>query len=125
MTIESKKEKKQSSDEFVERTLDQKSPALTVVFQTWATPIVGVVMLVAGLFGGYYGRQLISPDTTVAAVEEIDPVISSYSPPVAPTSSEDLAALQQEFMATVVDKTRHFRGEPDAPITIIEFSDFL
>jgi hypothetical protein len=125
MTIESKKEKKHSSDEFVEPTQGQKSPALTVVFQTWSTPIVGIVMLVAGLFGGYYGRQIISPNTSLPAGEEIDPVISSYSPPTAPTSSEDLAAIQQEFMVAVVEKTRHFRGEPDAPVTIIEFSDFL
>ncbi len=125
MTIESKKEKKLSSDEFVESNQGQKSPALTVVFQTWSTPIVGIVMLVAGFFGGYYGRQLISPDKTVTSIEEIDPVISSYSPPTSPTSSEDRDAMQQEFMAAVVEKTRHFRGDPDAPITIIEFSDFL
>lgn len=125
MTTEPKPENEQLPDEFNDLAEDQKSPALTVVFQTWATPIVGIIMLVAGLFVGYYGRQLISPNTTVTAVEEIDPVISSYSPPTASTSSEDLAALQQEFMAAVVEKTRHFRGEPDAPITIIEFSDFL
>ena len=125
MAFESKNEKKPSSGEFVEPVLDQKSPALKVVFQTRATPIVGVVMLVAGLIGGYYGRQLISPDTTVTAVEATDQVISDYTPPAAPASNEALAGIQQELMVAVVEKTRHFRGEPDAPITIIEFSDFL
>ncbi len=125
MTADPKPENKQLPDEFIDPAEGQKSPALTVVFQTWSTPIIGIVMLVAGIFGGYYGRQIISPNTSLPAGEDIDPVISSYSPPTAPTSSEDLAAIQQEFMVAVVEKTRHFRGESDAPVTIIEFSDFL
>jgi protein-disulfide isomerase len=33
-------------------------------------------------------------------------------------------AQQQELMTAVVERTRHFHGDPNAPVTIIEFSDF-
>lgn len=125
MTSESENKKNPLSDKIEEQILDQKSPALTIIFQTWATPIAGVVMLVAGFLGGYYGRELVSQDTTSALVEEIDPVVSGNSPAPALVSGDDQATMQQEFMASVVEETRHFRGDPDAPITIIEFSDFL
>jgi len=125
MTPESESKKNPLSGKSGEAILEQKNPALTIIFQTWATPIVGIVMLVTGLIGGYYGRDLVLPDTTAAPVKEIDPVISGNSPAAVPTKDEDQAAIQQDVMAALVEETRHFRGDPDAPITIIEFSDFL
>ncbi|NJN66702.1 MAG: thioredoxin domain-containing protein [Chloroflexaceae bacterium] len=40
--------------------------------------------------------------------------------------TEDPAALgsPEELMAMLTERTRHFQGDPNAPITIIEFSDF-
>ena len=94
----------------------QKPPAITISIQSWATPIVGVVMLVLGLLAGYYGR----PFVLNQAQAEVS--ANSEAPVVIPTA--DNSAAQQELMETVLSKTRHFMGDPDAPITIIEFADF-
>jgi hypothetical protein len=124
MTIESKNEEIQTKDEALSPTQEPKKPALTVVIQSWATPIVGIIMLVAGLFAGFYGRPLLSPETTSVAVEGNPSTGSSSAPITVPTPDADQAAQQQELMSAVVEQTRHFRGDPDAPVTIIEFSDF-
>ena len=89
----------------------KRSPAITINIQSWATPLVGVVMLIIGLLGGYYGRPLVS-DTK-------EPITDSQSitPPQAGAGNE-------EVMAYLVSQTRHFKGDPDAPVTLIEFGDF-
>ena len=46
----------------------KKRPAITINVQSWATPIVGVVMLIVGLLGGYYGRPLVGDGGEQAAV---------------------------------------------------------
>ena len=94
----------------------QKPPAIAISIQSWATPIVGILMLVLGLLVGYYGRPLIlSQVQSEASVDSSPPV-------VIPTA--DNSAAQQNLMETVLAKTRHFMGDPNAPITIIEFADF-
>ena len=107
---------------------DEKPAALTLVIQSWATPLIGILMLVAGLFGGYYLRPVLSatpPPTPVAIVEEIPPSETEIAPTTGPISDAERAVQQAELMTAVVERTRHFRGDPNAPITIIEFSDFL
>ena len=94
----------------------QKQPAVTITIQSWATPIVGVVMLVLGLLVGYYGRPLILGQVQSEAS------VNSSPPVVIPTA--DNSAAQQKLMKTVLAKTRHFKGDPNAPVTIIEFADF-
>ena len=91
----------------------QKPPAITISIQSWTTPIVGVVMLVLGLLVGYYGRPLMLNQTQS---------VNSAAPVVLPAA--DNSATQEKVMETVLAKTRHFKGDPDAPITIIEFADF-
>jgi hypothetical protein len=42
-------------------------------------------------------------------------------------ATPDPTAVQvqrQAMMARLIDETNHFKGDPDAPVTIIEFSDF-
>jgi protein-disulfide isomerase len=92
----------------------QKQPAVTITIQSWATPIIGVAMLVLGLLVGFYGRPFIPAGTQSDA--------SSAPPIVIPTA--DNSAAQQQLMETALAKTRHFKGDPDAPVTIIEFADF-
>ena len=94
----------------------QKPPAITISIQSWTTPIVGVVMLVLGLLVGYYGRPFMLNQAQPEAS------VDSAAPVVIPTA--DNSAAQQELMETVLAKTRHFIGDPNAPVTIIEFADF-
>jgi hypothetical protein len=87
--------------------------ALTITVQSWATPVVGLVMLVIGLLGGYFGRPFLAPASSAA---------SGSTQTVA--SAQSSSASQAELMQSVIEQTRHFKGVPDAPVTIIEFSDF-
>jgi hypothetical protein len=90
-----------------------RSPSFVINVYSWATPIVGVLMLVIGLLAGYFGRPLITlkaePTVPAAAVQSANP-------------TEE--AQRQEMMAFLVGQVKHFKGAPDAPVTIIEFSDY-
>jgi len=86
-------------------------PALTIHIHTWATPIVGLLMLVIGLTAGYFGRPLVSTALTKATST--------------PTAVEESTEPQNpEVQGLVVEQTKHFIGDANAPVTIIEFSDF-
>jgi hypothetical protein len=124
MTIETENEEIQPQDEDLSTMQELKIPAITVVIQSWTTPIAAILMLVAGLFAGYYGRPFLSPEMRSVAVEGNTSTGSSSAPITIPTPDSDRTAQQQELMSAVVEQTRHFRGDPDAPVTIIEFSDF-
>ena len=94
----------------------QKAPAITISIQSWATPIVGILMLALGLLVGYYVRPFMPNQA------QLDGSVNSEAPAVIPTA--DNSAAQQKLMETFVAQTRHFRGSPTAPVTIIEFADF-
>jgi hypothetical protein len=97
-------------------------PAFTIVVQSWATPILSIIMLMIGLLGGYFGRPVIE-STQSTPTSEANPSTGSGTI-IVPTPDVDPSAQQQELMEMLVSETRHFRGDPNAPITIIEFSDF-
>ncbi len=89
-----------------------------------------MLALVVGLLIGYFGRPLVnqSTDTTgnVAAVTSPDSS-SLTDQPTLPTPTVDpteLAKSQQELMDYLVSNTTHFKGDPNATVTIIEFSDY-
>ena len=102
----------------------EKPAALTIVIQSWATPIVGILMLIVGLFGGYYLYPLFSPDQLPRTVTESPPSELDDVHLPTPTTDPNRASQQQELMNAVVERTRHFLGDPNAPVTIIEFSDY-
>ncbi len=100
----------------------KESPALTIIFQSWATPIIGILMLVLGLLGGYFGRPLITEEgKPTPIVEEASELEEN---PDISISEGEREAQKAILMDTLVGEIRHFQGEADAPVTIIEFSDF-
>lgn len=118
-------------DESIE--LESRPTALTINIQSWATPIVGIVMLVIGLVAGFYGRPLVD-NKPEASASEASSVASAPTPttgeasspagPPQPPNDEQLAARQQALMNTVLAQVRHFHGLENAPVTLVEFSDF-
>lgn len=91
-------------------------PALTVVIQSWWTPALSVVMLVVGLLAGYFGRPLIVKSTPTA-----EPVAAITTPTVDATQA---AGRAKQVMDSIISATTHFQGDPNAPVTLIEFSDY-
>ncbi len=103
------------------------SPALTIVVQSWATPIAALVMLLVGLLAGYFVRPLIDKppaQPTAIAAAPTSSAGATQAPSPAQDGSPQEAASRQELQAAVVAATKHFTGNPDAPVTMIEFSDF-
>jgi hypothetical protein len=100
-------------------------PALVINVQTWATPIIAIVMLVIGLVGGY----LLYPEVS-ARIGDAAPVAAAPSTNPATGAQSSTAgnqpdqASREEMMDFLISQTRHFKGNPDAEVTIIEFSDF-
>ncbi len=109
-----------------EEVVKPTSPALTINVQSWTTPIVGLVMLVIGLLGGYYLRPLTLAQASTTTTNA--PIVVVTQPAVIPTadppSGTAQSAVQQNLMDSLIPKVRHFIGDPNAPVTIIEFADF-
>jgi protein-disulfide isomerase len=109
----------------------EEKPALTVVIQSWWTPALAVIALVVGLLAGYFGRPLLTKDSqptgVVAAVNAPVPTVSASQATV-PTSTVNptIAAIssREQFMAYLISQTTHFQGDPNATVTLIEFSDY-
>jgi hypothetical protein len=100
--------------EETKEVITESRPALIINIQSWTTPIVGVVMLLLGLLGGYYGRTLIAGGGEQAIVPQT----------IAPAQQQSAGVGNEELMAYLLSQTRHFKGDPDAPVTLIEFGDF-
>jgi protein-disulfide isomerase len=115
------KEMDEELDEPIEEQEEAPRPALVITVQTWATPIVAIVMLVIGLVGGYLlypeVSSRIAKPTPVAAV----PTTGAQS---STAGNQPDQASREEMMEFLISQTRHFKGNPDAEVTIIEFSDF-
>jgi hypothetical protein len=75
-----------------------------------SAPVVGMVMLIVGLLVGYFGRP------------GLDRWISP-PPPTAP-APQPLPQSKEELLPYLINGTRHFQGNPAAPVTLIEFGDF-
>jgi hypothetical protein len=105
--------------------------ALTVIIQSWWTPALAVIMLVVGLLAGYFGRPLIQKDTAAEEVAAATTPVATTAPGVqitVPTATINptLASItsQEQLMTYLVSNTTHFKGDPTAKVTIIEFSDY-
>ncbi len=107
---------------------EAKSPALTINIASWATPIVGLVMLVVGLAGGFFLRPVVLPSdaATPASAEDVSSASTGaqQTSQQTPQAQQPSAADRQALMDALVPQVRHFKGDAGAPITVIEFSDF-
>jgi hypothetical protein len=90
-----------------------KKASLVINVYSWATPLVGLIMLIAGLLLGYIGRPLLErePEATPIAAVPTQATVGN-------------SASSEELMTFLTSQARHFKGNPDAPVTLIEFSDF-
>lgn len=104
------------------------NPALVINIQTWATPIIGIVMLLAGLLLGYFGRPLISTNpssTGVVSGKNAEPTVVAANPSSTQVASNEGSPVSTPtLMEFLIGQTNHFKGNPDAPVTVIEFSDY-
>ncbi len=105
-----------SQDEPLEEKVKDKParPSLVINVYSWFTPVLAVLMLVIGLLAGYFGRPLLTKEA---------PAAGGVTQAI-PTADPDDDARRQEMMTFLIGQMRHFIGEEDAPVTIIEFSDF-
>ena len=100
--------------------------------KTWwlgvsATPWIGLVMLFVGVVCGFLARPLLKADPTTAASTLNQPVAATQPIPASSVGGDsgiDPNSPASVMMQGLIDQTRHFRGSPDAPVTIIVFSDF-
>ena len=100
----------------VQPPIEHKAAAILIgpiIVQSFSTPIVGAVMLIAGLLIGYLGRPLVAAQfaptpTAIPAAAE----------------SESQAESRALLMQSVIAETKHFQGQEDAPVVMLEFSDF-
>src|SRR5919108_4859315 len=100
-----------------------------IIVQSSATPAIGLLMLLAGLVAGFLLRPLVptfgpAPPRAVAGATSAASGDGQPASPGIPTATRDLAAeaTQAAGLAKVVlGHARHFRGDPEAPVTIIEY----
>lgn len=106
-----------TNEEVFERDQNMKEnrPALTIVIQSWVTPIAALVMLIVGLVGGFFLRPVILPERLLTTQ-----VVDSGQPAATAGAIPDAG----EVMEVVSQQTRHYLGDEEAPVTMIEFSDF-
>lgn len=94
-----------------------------------------VVIFVLGIVIGFLGRPAVVGDTYVEVVVTAtpDPDVEAVAESDAATSSANTSDAEEKENATpptptimdfVLADARHFQGNADAPVTIVEFSDF-
>ena len=124
------------SEEEIDSNEPQESPpveaarqALIINVQSWATPVVGILMLMVGLLAGYFVRPLFAAqmqqgisaaNAPISSTETADQALAVVSE----ATADAQAASMQQLMDTLMPQIRHIRGNPDAAVTLLEFSDF-
>jgi hypothetical protein len=100
-----------------------RSPAFAINFYSWATPIVGIVMLLLGLVGGYFIRPLVGAAPAATPTEAASAAAQSSVQTEAPQPTMD-PTTRQQLMDYLLPQVKHFKGDANAPVTLLEFSDF-
>lgn len=117
-------------DEEYAEVESQHEEDVAVATRAFTLRMDSVLMLIVGLavgaLLGYMGRPLITPQSQTTGVATSErganaPASDSSAKAARPSTSD---TTKQTLMDTLIAQTRHFKGDPNAPVTIIEFSDF-
>jgi hypothetical protein len=109
------KEVEEPQEETEEMEVEEEEETSQGGSRTWLIAgLVGLIMLVAGVLLGYIGRGEFGPEAQAAkATSAAEAVLAQTQ-----------AAANANLMEYLSQNTRHFKGDPNAAVTIIEFSDF-
>jgi hypothetical protein len=121
-------------------------PALVIVIQSGLTVALGLVMLTVGLVVGFLLRPALMPEAAAlppitviaqiptqkavpteplkltATADKTASVVGTVTLPTTPTP--DRSAQLAQLLKVVLAQSRHFKGAEDAPVVVVEFSDF-
>ncbi len=84
----------------------------------WMAVVVTVITFFAGIAIGFLGRPVFVPDAVVVVTATPDATA------VANAQATPTPAGQGSIMDLVLADARHSQGDLNAPVTIVEFSDF-
>lgn len=90
------------------------TPKKRVVPNPWVLLVVG---LIVGGLAGFSLRPLLAPPPQ--AVAEAAPLAAVES-----SAEINMGEPHQQVMMAVIANARHFYGDPNAPVTLVEFGDF-
>lgn len=98
------------------------SPPKGTSTRTWLLIALGfVVTLLVGLA---IGLRLRPGATAVSVAVTPDEAGNQTTIETSPQTDSSPPAADSDFMAFLLSDARHFEGDADAPVTLIEFSDF-
>ena len=95
-----------------------------------------VVVLGLGILGGFYLRPLLAPEAKAETAAVDTPAVNTVAVNAGEHAPIDSAVADKSnvpaknltaheaVMQTVVANARHFDGDPNAPVTLVEFADF-
>ena len=106
-------------EEAAEEVAKKEKAAITINIQSWATPIIALLMLIIGFFAGFYLKP--GGVTNNGQASETQPTVAAVA---ATEQTQTDFATNDQLMSFLSSQERHALGDPDAPVTIFGFSDF-
>jgi len=112
-----------SSTDITEKTSTDKTDNITIKKSTYHNMIKAIVLAIgiAAFIGGYSLGTMDSSDSL--STEEMKEIISEINKNAAPTPAQQPGASAPSIIDVTFDDNP-MMGDPDAPLTIVEFSDF-
>ncbi len=120
----------QGTDAPAKAPVMEEASSPTTSIHSRMTPAVALIALLIGFAGGYLARPYLSGQSSgndpapaaAAPVATAEPVDAAAALPETPPA--DAEARRKVLMDALISQTKHFKGDPNAPVTILEFSDF-
>ena len=111
--------------DFSNNQLDENTPKQAANSSSLVWRLLIAAAIIAALFIGFFSRPLLEGPPTPRVVELVitatpQAAAASVAEPAAPSPS----AATPTIMDLVLADAQHFTGDPAAPVTMVEFSDF-